>query len=340
MKRRKLLAIGVTAYGTILAGCTSNEDEKEPSPVDGDDAGNSNENENDDNNGDTAGETEAEDVEVVIGALVDGDQIHLVVEDVTHQTELGSFFEADEGNEFVVVSLAVKNVSDEFPEISNLLQTSLHDSEDYSYNKTFVGGEKPTFNDGPFAPGEVERGVIVFEAPVDASGLELQFDFDVSVSGGGNQVHVDLESETNVHTLEQDLQIEISDIGQTIEYGGTEVSVNSVEFEDSLGRFAEPDPGNEYAVIDISITNETGEEQRVSTLLQMLVKDEKGYSYQEDWTAATELDQEFDESSPIEDGETRRGKVAYQIEEDLSPLYWVFEFDMWVNGDKTFWQLR
>ncbi|UTF55912.1 DUF4352 domain-containing protein [Natronosalvus rutilus] len=340
MQRRKLLVVGATACGTILAGCSSSEDDEEPSPVDGDDTENSNGNEKSDGGDNTAEETEAEDTEKVIGALVDGDQMHLVVEDVAHRTELGGFFEADEGNEFVVISLAMKNVSDGFLEVSNLLQASLRDSKDSSYNRTFVGGKEPTFNDGQFVPGEVGRGIIVFEVPEDASGLELQFDFDVSAFGDVNQAHIDLELETNVHTLEQDLQVEIYSAGQEIEYGGTEVAINSVEFEDNLGRFAKPDPGNEYAVIDISITNETGEEQRVSTLLQMLVKDKKGYSYQEDWAATTELDQEFDESSPIEDGETRRGKVVYQVEEDLSPLYWVFEFNMWINGDKSFWQLR
>jgi hypothetical protein len=72
----------------------------------------------------------------------------------------------------------------------------------------------------------------------------------------------------------------------------------------------------------------------------MLVKDGDGWSHQEDLTATTELNRAFDEGSPIADGETRRGEVVYEVEKGLSPLYWVFEFSLWTDGDKTFWELR
>ncbi|WP_254810677.1 DUF4352 domain-containing protein [Natronosalvus amylolyticus] len=353
MERRKLLTTGATAFGLMIAGCTSTEDDSGPSPTtddsngdgtgNGDDQGDESNGGNGNGDGDDGGENdevEPEDVEEVIGALIDGDQMQLVVEDIRYDTQLSEFLEADPGNEFVIVSVAMKNISDEFLGVSNLLQASVVDDEDYSYNMTYGGTDEPTFNDGQFAPGEVERGTVVFEVPEDATGLELRFDFDVSIFGGIDRAYINLEDETDVHILEQDLQIEVYDVGQAIEYEGTEIVINSVEYEQSLDQFTEADPGNEYVIVDLSVTNETGEEQRISTALQMLIKDENGFSYQEDWGAGAALSQNFDETSPLEDGETRRGQVAYQVEEDLSPLYWVFEFDMWIDGDKTFWQLR
>lgn len=338
MNRRKVLLGSGVALSTMLAGCTSGEGEDdEPEPVDdeGDTTGTGGG--NGDNGDDESG---AEDVDAVVGELVEGDQMHLVAEGVERTTELGEFYEADTGNEFVVVNLAMKNVADDFLSVSNILQTSLRDDEDYSYDQTFASGEGQSFNDGQFAPGEVERGNIVFEVPEDASGLELRFDFDVDLFGGVDRAYIDLENETAVHELEQELAIDVYDVGETIEYGGVQVAVRSVEYESELGTFAEPEAGNEYAILDLEITNESGEEQHISTMLQMLIKDGDGYSYQEDFTASSELDRPFDESAPLADGETRAGEVAYEVPEDTSPLYWVFEFTLWTEGDKTFWQLR
>lgn len=360
MERRKILFGGGAALTTVLAGCAGGNDD-DPEPVDddggnggsdsGDDgdetetAGNDDETGDDETGDDESatdepGEEPVETIEDVVGSLIEGRNIHLVVEGVRYTTELGAFTEADDGSEFVVVSLAMKNVSEEFLSVSNLLQTSLRDDENYLYSQTYASGDEQTFNDGQFAPGELERGVVVFEIPDDASGLELQFDFDVSIFGGVDRAHIDLESETDVYELVQDLQIDVYDVEETIGFQDTEVTVNDVRYETALGQFAEAEEGNEYAIIDIEITNNTGEQQYISTILQMLVKDEHGTSYQEDLGATSELDRSFDEGSALEDGETRRGEVAYEVDVGRSPLYWVFEFGVWTDGDKTFWRLR
>lgn len=339
MRRRKYIALSGVSLVTALAGCGEAADE-EPEQVDDDeDTPASDDTDDEDAEAETEAETEAE-VEAAIGDLVEGDNVHLVVEGVERTTEVGEFAEADSGNEFVVVALAMKNVSSEFLTVSNLLQTSLEDEEGYSYDQTFVGDSDAQFNDGQFAPGEVERGSIAYEVPEDAAGLTLRFDFDVSIFGGVERAYIDLESEGDDVTLEQELEVDVYDLGETIAFNGVEVAVEDVEYDTELGMFAEAEEGNEYAIVDIAVTNETGEDRRISTGLQMMVKDGNGRSYQEDLMATSDLDRDFDEGSPIPDGDTRRGRLAYEIPEGAAPLYWVFEFDVWVEGDKTFWALR
>ncbi len=265
----------------------------------------------------------------------------LVVESFERGVSLGEFTEPDSGNEFVEVQMALKNTSSEYTEVSNLLQTRLRDDEDYQYDQTFGMGETPALDGGQFAPGEVGRGAVPFEIPTDASGLELVFDFDVSLFGGIDRATIDLETEADqVHQLEQTLQVEVYSPGDTVEYGDVQTAVNEFRTESSLGEFAQPDEGNEFVVVDISITNNTGEEQRFSTILQMMVKDGDGYTYQEDLTATSQLDRGFDEGTPLSDGETRRGELAYEVQTGRSPLYWAFEFSVFASGNKTFWQLR
>lgn len=340
VKRRKVL-IGLG--GSIaIAGCAEESNNGEPEPVDGsngDNGGSSDESSGGSN--DNTEETEPESVTAVVGDLVSGEQMELVIEAFERGVDLGEFYSADSGNEFALVRLALKNTSDDYLSVSNLLQTRMRDDEDYQYDQTFAGGDEATFNDGQFVPGEVERGGIPFEIPQDASGLELVFDFDVSIFGGIDRATINLEEQADsIHELTQELGIDVYGVGETIGFGDVEVTVNEMRTESELGMFAEPDSGNEYVVVDISITNNTGEEQRFSTILQMMVKDEQGYTYQEDLMASSQLDRGFDEGTPLSDGETRRGELVYEIEEGLSPLYWVFEFSLFATGDKTFWQLR
>lgn len=347
MRRRKVLALTTSGLALSLAGCSGDSD-SEPEPTDGGDGSDESDG-SDGSDSSTDGEegesdesnSEPEQVEAAIGDLVEGDQLHLVVERVERTTSLGQFSEPDAGNEFVVVSLALKNVSDDYVSVSNLLQTRLRDDEDFQYDQTFTGGGGNTFNAGQFAPGEVERGTITFEVPEDASGLQLVFDLDASIIGGIDRARINLAEEAgSITSLEQNLGVEVYDTGEEIGYQDVAVIVNGARTESSLGQFSQPDEGNEFVIVDISITNNTGEERTFSTILQMMLKDGEGYTYQESLTATGSLDRGFDEGTPLSDGETRRGELAYEVPQGTAPLYWVFEFSVFAGGDKTFWEVR
>lgn len=351
MNRRTYLTAVGSLSTVAIAGCTDSEDDEEPELVDDDADDSSDEtddtqpeesgdDETDDDVEDEPEEEEEQEVEEVIGGLIESDEMALVIEDFERGVVLSEFAEPGQGNEFASVQVALKNTSDDFVNVSNLLQTRIRDDEGYSYEQTFFGGEESTFNDGQLVPGEVERGAINFEIPDDATGLELVWDFDIGLFTGVERAEIDLEEETDRYVLDQELAVDVYDIGDTIEFEDVQVTVEEVRTEQSIGMFTEADEGNELVIVDISIENQTGEDERVSTMIQMLTKDGEGYSYQEDFGASAELDQRFDEASPIADGETRRGKVVYEIEEDLSPLYWVFEFSLWTDGDKTFWEIQ
>ncbi|WP_254862261.1 DUF4352 domain-containing protein [Halovivax gelatinilyticus] len=276
----------------------------------------------------------------MVGELIEGDALQLVVEDVSTTRELDEFTEADAGNEFLVVRLAYKNISDEFHSVSGWLSTRVRDAEAYIYDQSLFGtGE--SLNDGEIAPGEVERGDVVYEVPEDASEFVLKFDFERGLFEELERATIDLEAESDdPHVLEQELGVEVYEIGDSVEHEGTTVTVNEIATETQLDDFTEAEDGFEYLIVDITVGNETGEEHRVSTILQMQLKDQSGLSYGEDFGASTALDRAFDEGSPIADGDERRGQITYEIEDGLEPLYWVFEFALFADGDKTFWQLR
>ena len=290
----------------------------------------------------TEASTSAQEVgEAVIGEVVQDDSMAMVVAGMEKMAKIGEFQEAESGNTFVVVDLGIKNrTSDEFINFSGLLQTRLKDSEDYTYDQT-IAMTGNTFQGGQIAPGEVSRGDVVYEIPEDASGLTMQFDFQAFSLFDFSRVEIDLSEEAGSPTkLEQSLQVETYGSGDTVEFQDVQVGLNGVETTTELGSFVQAEDGNEFVIADVSTTNNTDEELSISTALQMVLKDGQGFSYSQSITAASSLDQAYSQGSPLAPGETRRGKVAYEVPTGTSPLYWVFEFSLWVDGSKTFWQIR
>lgn len=338
VKRRYFLTAGVG----LLAGCSGSEtatttDQKTEAADETETGAGSSETTTEDE-AETSGTKKKA---VTVGERVDDEQLSMVVRDVTKTEQLGEFTKADSGNTFVVVRLAVKNTTEnEYLSFSGLLQTRVKDASDYTYDQSIMATDQ-TFTGGQLVPGEVARGDLVYEVPKDASGLTLQFDFEAVSFLNVNRVTVDLGSKaSSIADVEQNLGVNVHGTGDSASYGGVGVAVNGVEFTEKLGDFTKAGEGKEFAVVDITTKNETGSSQHISTALQMLVKDGIGMSYGMSISAATALDRSYDESSALADGEERRGKVAYEVPKDASPLYWTFEFSLWTDGDKTFWKLR
>lgn len=347
MDRRHFLALTGVGLASV-AGCSGGGDGDGGTPADGGgsngDGGGGGETPAD-GEAETSTEEQAEatprTASVAVGEVVEGEQMSMVVRGIERTESIGEFQEADAGNTFVVVRLAVKNrTQDEFVNFSGLLQTQLKDAEDYTYDQT-IAATGQTFQGGQLAPGEVSRGDLVYEVPKDAEGLVLQFDFQAFSLLEFDRVTVDLGSEaSSIGELSQDLRVDVHDVGESVTFGDVTVTVNDVSFETSLGQFSQAEDGNEFAIVDITTENGTDEQLSLSTLLQMKMKDGDGSSYQLSVTALSSLDRAYNEGQPLAPGESRRGKVAYEVPQGVSQLYWIFEFTLWVDGDKTFWQVR
>lgn len=359
MERRDLL--GLTGVAMVpVAGCVGDtEDAPDPGEGNGGDGSDdqttqttqSDDTEETTQSDDTEETTQSDDTEettpedtsgeAIVGQLVEGEQMAMVVESVSRTTKIGEFQEADDGNEFVISKLGVKNTTEsKYATFSGFLQTQLKDSEGYTYSQT-VAVTGNTFEGGELAPGEVSRGDVVYEVPTDASELVLQFDLSSFSFFQYNQVIIDLSKEAEtIASLEQTLRVPVNSIGDRVSKDDVAVKVNSVETETSLSSFTEAEEGHEFVIVDITTTNNTNEDLSLSTLLQMRMKDGQGNSHPMSISALSELEKSYNESQPLTSGESRRGKIPYEVPEDASPLYWTFEFSVWVEGSKAFWQIR
>ena len=343
-RRTYLLSLaGIVASGA-LAGCSSDDtrppeqvtDENQDSGETAEDTSGSEETPQGGSNTDE--ESTPRTTQAALGDVIEGPRLALVAYDAERTTELGRFTRADAGNEFVVIEMAAKNKSsDEFISFSSFLQVTLRDSESYEYNRAITGIDN-SLQSGELAPGEVTRGAIVFEVPEDTAGLTLNVDLSESVFQY-SRATIDLETQGSGRTLSQDLRVPIYAVGDTLEYETTRFTVNGVRTSMG-GDFSSPDAGNEFLIADITVENRGDEELQVSTLLQMEVKDSEGRTDSTSITAMSTLDRGFSQGQPIAPGSDRRGEVAFEVERGLSPLYLVMNFDIFAEGDKSFFQLR
>lgn len=340
MDRRSYLALGTA----LLAGCSSSGGEEEAENTQSTDQPTQTPTDTPTQTATqttTTQESTPQSASASIGEVIEDDTLQMVVREISRTESISEFQEAGEGNEFVVVRMAVKNITEDFDiPISSFLQTRIKDTENYTYQPT-IGGTAKAFQGGILAPGEVSRGDLYFEVPSDASGLTMQFDFSGTSVFEYNRAIVDLSSQADsIADLSQSLNVDIHSVGEAVEYEGLQVTVNSVSYETSLGQFTEAEDGNEFAIVDISTANNTDEEISVSSLLQMKSKDGRGFSHQVSISAMSQLDRSYPQGSPLGAGETRRGKVPYEVPADTDELYWTFGFSSFVDGFKEFWTLK
>jgi hypothetical protein len=101
--------------------------------------------------------------------------------------------------------------------------------------------------------------------------------------------------------------------------------------------FSQPDEGNMFVAVDITLVNQSDSAISLSSMLQMKLKDNTGQQYDVDFVASMAIDA----SSPdgeISPGERVRGKVGFQVPEDVAGLVFVFDADVWGTG-KVFVEL-
>ena len=95
-------------------------------------------------------------------------------------------------------------------------------------------------------------------------------------------------------------------------------------------QFTKPEAGKEFIAVDLLLVNRGEEPVSVSSLLQMYLKDETGQKYEPDLEAQTVVG-----SAPegeISPGERIRGKIGFQVPQDVGALTFVYDVDVFGTG--------
>lgn len=79
-----------------------------------------------------------------------------------------------QGNQFVVVDLAVTNTGTTSKVVSTMAEMSIRTPDGYEYDLALFSPE-PRFSDGDILPHQTARGNVSFEVPSDASGMSFVY---------------------------------------------------------------------------------------------------------------------------------------------------------------------
>lgn len=331
-RRKYIIASSSTIAASGFAGCSESD------TGGGDNnTGGGNENSSGGNGGGGSGASKT--ANAIIGEVVEGDAMELVVRSVERTTQIGEYQEADSGNTFVVLRVAVKNKADDFANFSSHFQATLENPDGVAYEPSFSVTDHP-LQSGLLASGEVSRGDMVFEVPEDETDLTLSMDLSSFDLFNFSRIQVDLTEEADtVGDIEQSLNVDVNSVGDSVTHEDVTVTVHNVRTESQLGQYSQADEGHEYVIPEIEVENGTSEELQVSTLLQMAMKTDTGLAFSMSMDSG-QLDQKFSEQQPIAPDDNRRGELAYEVPKERGQLYWAYNFLEFNSQMKAFWQLE
>lgn len=125
-------------------------------------------------------------------------------------------------------------------------------------------------------------------------------------------------------------QDQAASIGDMIQYQDLEITLNDA-YTSEGGQFETPS-NDQYLILDLTIENKSDEAENISTLLQMSVQDDEGYTY--DVTIFTETKGSLD--GEIGPNREVRGEVAFDVDES-STYEFIFE-DPFASG-QAIWSI-
>lgn len=329
MKRRKFLyALGISLP---LAGCSESRDQADQLTTESS-YEQVTENPSDQNN--TTEEIDPTRTDVKVGEVFGEADLKAVIRDFSKKQKLNEYDEAGTGNDYAIIRLVVKNVSEEYDtdldSFNPLFSATLKDNEGYVYDDSFLMTDTP-FMDITLVPGGVMRGDKVYKVPDNAGDLKMQFDFSNEEIINLNEVNVDLTDETNnVADLTQDFKIQIHEIGDSVSYEGLEMTINAVTFSENDNK--------QEAIVDLTVINESGGEIPSNHLSDLNCKDGQGRYM--DKALTIDMPEEYSWEKPLSTGEKRRGKEVFSVASDVDNLYCSFDFSEQVEGYKEIWKLK
>ncbi|HLS35811.1 MAG TPA: DUF4352 domain-containing protein [Bacillota bacterium] len=152
-------------------------------------------------------------------------------------------------------------------------------------------------------------------------------------NGEDNEANNENEAENNSNNVEENEDEDLQ-VGDTVNFDGLEITLNEVRNEPG-GEFDEPDE-DLFVVANLTVENTTDEEETVSSILNVELRDDEGYTYSTtilmDGTKG-QLD------GSVEPGGTLRGEIPFDVpESDTYELHfsnpfksgkaiWTFSFD-------------
>ena len=265
----------------------------------------------------TTNETAAQEAEQGDSVFAVGDTIRTGDFEITvvgySFSDGADFFTPDSGNVFYLIDVAIVNTGSRTESISSLLMFDLRDADGFSISTSFGAmAVSRTGLDGAVLPGRVIRGELGFEVPRDSTGFVLQINPQVFGRTGLFAVNMDTVSSSprDPSTLLSTTTGNEFAVGQTIEAGDLSFIVNGTRTVADVP-FFEPDPGNTFLLVDVTVENNGAAAEIISSMLMFTLRDAQGFSFGLSMGAMAESRGSLD--GDVMAGSNLRGELGFEV---------------------------
>ncbi len=313
MKNKRFLiivsVIAVIVFSVTLLGSGESGNPEEV----GSNQNDSNNEQNNSNSSNDEGSNENETKVFEIGDVVKMGDLHFAVNGI-HFSDGSDFIKPEEGYKFLLLDISIKNAGEKFESISSLMMFKLVDDEGVSYDISLADTKGQL--DGKMAPGRRLRGEIAFEVPNNIEKFELEINpqilskgliiFNIPVSSAGQDY-------TGAFANDTTSGIEHFNINDTVKTGDLDFSVNGMRTSDGSS-FSKPDEGNQFLIVEVTINNNGGESENISSMMMFKLVDNEGISYNQSIMADTKGSVDGELGA----GRKMRGEIAYEVPKNIS----------------------
>src|SRR5690554_876504 len=105
---------------------------------------------------------------------------------------------------------------------------------------------------------------------------EQQTNEEANENGNENETETEQNEQTEEDNNNDNTQDQAGSVGDMIQYQDLEITLNDA-YTSEGGQFETPS-NDQYLILDLTIENKSDEAENISTLLQMSVQDDEGYT--------------------------------------------------------------
>ncbi|NJP07223.1 MAG: DUF4352 domain-containing protein [Chloroflexaceae bacterium] len=225
-------------------------------------------------------------------------------------TPVNALIEPEAEQRFVLIDLTVTNNGTVETAVSSLLQMVLRDTsgQEYAIDSTAALAAGVTSPDGQLAPGAQRQGKVGFQVPQNVTDLELVLR-DVFGNEGSLPLPAPAADAPALYA-----------IGEPVQVGTLVITLNQVLAPQH--NIFQPDAGERFVALDLTVGNISDAEQMVSSLLQLRLQDTAGQTYSPDLDASFAAGDGTMQTPDgiIQPGEERQGQVGFALPADAEGL--------------------
>ena len=325
----KIMVMVVAILGTsMLGGCLEEKTQKNSVETI------NNEIDNSKKNVDTSQEEEVNAIQVpevntktegVVGDVIILNGMEIQVVDIM-KSNGGEFSLLEEGNEFIIVDVVIRNTSDKqqhYNEFDFKLQNSNGQIKDVTF---MLADNDNKLGSGEISPGGAVRGTISFEEKKGQEELILIYENNMFTE---EQVKVHLmQSLENFEIIEGNSIVnsdELPGVQEAVVHSGTQITVKSVS-KSPGNDWNKPQEGNEFIIVELEIVN-VGDKNITYNPFDYSIRDSKGKITK---SVLTLGDNDLN-SGELAPGGNVTGNITFEVLVDDSALALIYEPNMFLE---------